>query len=65
MERFKRTSEGRLTDKKSITEEERREIAERQGLAGFPHLALMRERLSVKSNQRTEVSVLQPLRQGA
>ena len=42
-------SEGRLTDNKSITEGERREIAARQGLVGFPHLALMRERLSVKA----------------
>ena len=49
MERFRRMSEGRLTNNKSITEEERREIAARQGLAGFPHLALMRERLSVKA----------------
>jgi len=38
-----------LTDKKSITEEEAAEIAERQHLAGFPHLALVRERLSVKA----------------
>ena len=49
MERFKQTSEGRLTNKKSITEEERREIARRQCLVDFPHLALMRERLSVKA----------------
>ena len=49
MERLKQAGEGRLTNKKSITEEERREIAERQGLVGFPHLALMRERLSVKA----------------
>ena len=34
---------------KSYTEEEIREIAARQGLAGYPHLALMREKLSVKA----------------
>ena len=33
---------------KSYTEEEIREIAARQGLVGYPHLALMREKLSVK-----------------
>ena len=37
----------RLTAK-SYTEEEIREIAERQNLVGYPHLALMREKLSVK-----------------
>ena len=34
---------------KSYTEEEIREIAERQNLVGYPHLALMREKLSVKA----------------
>ena len=34
---------------KSYTEEEIREIAARQGLVGYPHLALMREKLSVKA----------------
>ena len=34
---------------KSYTEEEIREIAERQSLVGYPHLALMREKLSVKA----------------
>ena len=34
---------------KSYTEEEIREIAERQHLVGYPHLALMREKLSVKA----------------
>jgi hypothetical protein len=34
---------------KSYTEEENREIAVRLGLAGYPHLALMREALSVKA----------------
>ena len=34
---------------KSYTEEETREIAERQRLVGYPHLALMREKLSVKA----------------
>ena len=34
---------------KSYTEEEVREIAARQGLVGYPHLALMREKLSVKA----------------
>ena len=34
---------------KSYTEEENREIAERQHLVGYPHLALMREKLSVKA----------------
>ena len=38
----------RLTAK-SYTEEEVREIAERQNLVGYPHLALMREKLSVKA----------------
>jgi len=38
----------RLTAK-SYTEEEIREIAERQNLVGYPHLALMREKLSVKA----------------
>ena len=38
----------RLTAK-SYTEEEIREIAARQGLVGYPHLALMREKLSVKA----------------
>ena len=38
-----------MTGKKSITEEEIREIARRQGLVGFPHLALVRERLSAKA----------------
>ena len=38
----------RLTAK-SHTEEEIREIAARQGLVGYPHLALMREKLSVKA----------------
>ena len=38
----------RLTAK-SYTEEEIREIAERQNLIGYPHLALMREKLSVKA----------------
>ena len=42
---------------KSYTEEEIREIAARQGLVGYPHLALMREKLSVKAapakNKRT------------
>jgi RNA-directed DNA polymerase len=42
-------SEGRLTGKTSTTEEEVREIAERRNLVGFPHLALVRERLSVKA----------------
>ena len=34
---------------KSYTEEEIREIAERQNLVGYPHLALVREKLSVKA----------------
>ena len=34
---------------KSYTEEETREIAERQHLVGYPYLALMREKLSVKA----------------
>ena len=34
---------------KSYTEEEICEIAERQNLVGYPHLALMREKLSVKA----------------
>ena len=34
---------------KAYTEEEVREIAARQGLSAFPHLALMREKLSVKA----------------
>ena len=34
---------------KSYTGEEIREIAARQGLVGYPHLALMREKLSVKA----------------
>ena len=38
-----------MANKKSITEEEAAEIAERQHLVGFPHLALVRERLSVKA----------------
>ncbi len=38
-----------MANKKSITEEEVAEIAERQHLVGFPHLALVRERLSVKA----------------
>ena len=38
----------RLTAK-SYTGEEIREIAARQGLVGYPHLALMREKLSVKA----------------
>ena len=38
----------RLTAK-SYTEEEIRGIAERQNLVGYPHLALMREKLSVKA----------------
>ena len=41
-------SENRLRNN-SNTEEEIREIAARQGLVGFPHLALMREKLSVKA----------------
>ena len=49
MKRLEQTSEGRLANKKSITEEEAAEIAERQHLVGFPHLALVRERLSVKA----------------
>ena len=46
--RFKQMSENRLRNN-SNTEEEIREIAARQGLVGFPHLALMREKLSVKA----------------
>ena len=38
-----------MVSKKPYTEEEVREIAERHGLVGFPHLALVRERLSVKA----------------
>ena len=38
-----------MAGKKSITEEEVAEIAERQRLVGFPHLALVRERLSAKA----------------
>ena len=48
MKRLKRTGEGRLT-KKSTTEKEMRGIAARQGLAAFPHLALVREGLSAKA----------------
>ena len=44
----RRGSTCRLTAK-SYTEEEIREIAERQNLVGYPHLALMREKLSVKA----------------
>ena len=47
--RLKQMSEGRLTGKTSTTEEEVREMAERRNLVGFPHLALVRERLSVKA----------------
>ena len=49
MKRLEQTGEGRLAGKKSITEEEVAEIAERQRLVGFPHLALVRERLSAKA----------------
>lgn len=49
MKRLERTSEGRLASKKPITEEEAAEIARRQHLVGFPHLALVRERLSAKA----------------
>ena len=38
-----------MVSKKPYTEEEIREIAERHDLVGFPHLALVRERLSVKA----------------
>jgi RNA-directed DNA polymerase len=38
-----------LVSKKPYTEEEVRGIAERQGLVAFPHLALVRERLSAKA----------------
>ncbi len=38
-----------MVSKKPYTEEEIREIAERHNLVGFPHLALVRERLSVKA----------------
>ena len=38
-----------MVSKKPYTEEGIREIAERHDLVGFPHLALVRERLSVKA----------------
>ena len=38
-----------MVSKKPYTEEEVRGIAERQGLVAFPHLALVRERLSAKA----------------
>ncbi len=47
--RLEQASEGRLVSKKPVTEEEMREIAARQRLPAFPHLALVRERLSVKA----------------
>ena len=40
---------------KSYTEEEIREIAERQNLVGYPHLALMREKLAAKADAGTRV----------
>ena len=46
--RFNQMGASRLTVK-SYTEEEIRRIAERQGLVGYPHLALMREKLSAKA----------------
>ena len=39
---------------KTYTEEEIREIAARQGLSAYPHLALMREKLSVKAKDEPE-----------
>ena len=38
-----------MANKKSTTEEDAAEIAERQHLVGYPHLALVRERLSAKA----------------
>lgn len=46
--RFDQRGASRLSAK-TYTEEEIREIAARQGLSAFPHLALMREKLSVKA----------------
>ena len=54
--RLEQASEGRLVSKKPVTEEEMREIAARQRLPAFPHLALAMERLSVKVLPMTPVS---------